>query len=282
MTVAKMLKRAWELARVLGQEPRQSFGVMRNVGATIRSSAYAARWERLPCDPVPGESPKGEDSPNPLSAFFEAHKSGRGIFKWRHYFDIYHRHFARFIGREVHLLEIGVFSGGSLEMWKAYFGPKCQVYGVDLEAACRSYEGDRVKIFIGDQADRGFWKKFRQEVPILDILIDDGGHTPDQQIVTLEEMLPHLRPGGVYLCEDISCVHHHFAAFTAGLADNLNAWTGDSHFSVPARTLEFQRQIDSIHQYPFVAVIEKNQHPRDWLISERRGTEWQPPTWCER
>ena len=38
-----------------------------------------------------------------------------------------------------------------------------------------------------------------------------AGHTPEQQIVTLEEMLPHLRPGGVYLCEDVHGIHHDFA-----------------------------------------------------------------------
>ena len=159
--------------------------------------------------------------PNPRLLYFESHKTGRGIWKWRHYFDIYHRHFAKFVGREVHIAEIGVYSGGSLNMWKAYFGPRCHVYGVDIEPACKTYEGDRVKILIGDQADRGFWKSFREQVPTLDILVDDGGHAPEQQIVTLEEILPHLRPGGVYFCEDVTWVHNRFAAYVAGLAENL-------------------------------------------------------------
>jgi hypothetical protein len=54
-------------------------------------------------------------------------------------------------------------------------------------------------VFVGDQADRSFWKRVKQEVPNLGVVIDDGGHIPEQQIVTLEEMFPHLRPGGVYL-----------------------------------------------------------------------------------
>src|SRR4051812_44526614 len=62
--------------------------------------------------------PAGADAsmPNPLRAFFDARREGPGIWKWTHYFDIYHRHFARFVGREVHVLEIGIYSGGSLEM----------------------------------------------------------------------------------------------------------------------------------------------------------------------
>jgi SAM-dependent methyltransferase len=277
MSVAKTIKRGCDLARALCQEPRQSMGIVRVLAGTIRGSAYAARWPSLPPDGAT-EPPKPNKSsqllPNPLLQYFDSHTSGKGLWKWRHYFEIYHRHFAKFVGREVHIVEIGIFSGGSLDMWKTYFGPSCHVYGVDIEPACKSYESDRVKIFIGDQADRNFWKTFREQVPALDILVDDGGHAPDQQIISLEEMLPHLRPGGVYLCEDVSRVHHRFTAFVAGLADNLNAWTGEHDSSAPA--LGFQRQIHSIHQYPFVTVIEKCEHPKDRLIAERHGTEWQP------
>jgi hypothetical protein len=274
MSVAKKLKRARDLARTICQEPRQSMGVMRNLADSIRGSAYAARWPRSPSEGAKGAAQTNSAPmllPNPLLEYFDSHKTGKGIWKWRHYFEIYHRHFAKFVGREVHIVEIGVYSGGSLDMWKAYFGPHCHVYGVDIEPACKNYEGNRVKVFIGDQADRKFWNTFREQVPALDILVDDGGHLPEQQIITLEEMLPHLRPGGVYLCEDVQWLHHRFAAFVSGLADNLNAWTGE-----PWYTLGFQSQIHSIHQYPWVTVVEKCEYPKDRLISERHGTEWQP------
>jgi hypothetical protein len=278
MSAAKLLKRGCDLVRAICQEPRQSLGIIRVLVGTIRGSAYAAKWPR-PTGEEPHEAPQADNRsfplPNPLLRYFDSHQTGKGIWKWRHYFEIYHRHFAKFVGREVHIVEIGIFSGGSIDMWKTYFGPSCHVYGVDIEPACKNYESERVKIFIGDQADRKFWKAFREQVPTLDILIDDGGHAPDQQIISLEEMLPHLRPGGVYLCEDVSRVHHRFAAYVAGLADNLNAWTGEFDHS-PAPTLGFQRQIQSIHQYPFVTVIEKCENPQERLISERHGTEWQP------
>jgi hypothetical protein len=269
-----MLKHARDLACTICQEPRQSMGVIRNLADSIRGSAYAAGWPRLSAEGANGH-PEANNaplpSPNPLLLYFDSHQSGKGIFKWRHYFEIYHRHFAKFVGREVHIMEIGVFSGGSLDMWKTYFGSRCHVYGVDIAPVCKIYEGERVKIFIGDQGDRKFWKAFREQVPILDIAVDDGGHSPEQQITTLEEILPHLRPGGVYLCEDVIWVHHRFAAFVAGLAEELNAWTGE-----PGHTLGFQSQIHSLHQYPFVTVIEKCEHPKDRLIAERHGTQWQP------
>src|SRR5437868_5558043 len=58
------------------------------------------------------------DPANPLQSYFDAYKEGPGIWKWMHYFDIYQRHFSKFVGREVHVLEVGIYSGGSLAMWK--------------------------------------------------------------------------------------------------------------------------------------------------------------------
>ena len=123
-----------------------------------------------------GDGEASTGSLNPLRMYFDSHAVGRGIWKWNHYFDIYHRHFQKFVGREVHVLEIGVYSGGSLEMWKSYFGPKSRIYGVDIEEDCRVYEDDSVRILVGDQADRSFWNRFKDEVAAVDVIIDDGGH----------------------------------------------------------------------------------------------------------
>ncbi|HMJ64679.1 MAG TPA: class I SAM-dependent methyltransferase [Candidatus Binatia bacterium] len=237
----------------------------------MRASAYATKWSGAQnfTDKRSDAGPPSE-VPNPLREYFESRVEGRGIWKWLHYFDIYHRHLGKFVGREVHIVEIGIFSGGSLDMWKHYFGPKCRVYGVDIEPACKKYEDEKTKIFIGDQADRGFWKAFREAAPAVDILIDDGGHLPEQQIVTLEEMLPHLRQGGVYICEDVHSLWNGFAAYVAGLADSLNAFVESGEPST------FQRDIHSVHLYPFVTVIEKCSPPRRQFSSVRHGTQWEP------
>lgn len=215
-----------------------------------------------PARPAP---PPGE--PNPLEAYFDAHLEGPGIWKFRHYFDIYHRHFAKFVGREVNVVEIGIYSGGSLNMWRSYFGDGCHVYGVDIQEACRAYECDGVSVFIGDQADSAFWAEFRRQVPDVDIVIDDGGHLVDQQIATLEETLPHMRPGGVYMCEDVGGIHNRFQAYVSGLSRNLA-----SSFEATG----FNQVVHSIHQYPFAIVIEKPERPIERFVDERHGTEWEP------
>lgn len=212
---------------------------------------------------------------NPLETYFDRHITGPGIWKWRHYFDIYHRHLARFVGREVHVVEVGVYSGGSLTMWRDYFGPECHVYGVDIEPACRAYENDSVSIFIGDQGDPAFWRELVDKVPRIDVVIDDGSHVPAHQIVTLEALLPRIQPGGVYLCEDVLHPTNEFHDYVNGLARNLH-WMGLSDAPNQHRPTDFQHAVHSIHLYPYVTVVEVRSDAIDMLEAPKHGTEWQP------
>jgi 23S rRNA U2552 (ribose-2'-O)-methylase RlmE/FtsJ len=238
--------------------------------------AFAENWRPGVVASEPSSVPLDVESNNPLKNYFTSHKTGRGIWKWNHYFDIYHRYFKKFIGRQVGILEIGIYSGGSLDMWRTYFGSGCQVYGVDIQEACKVYEAEGVKIFIGDQADRLFWQNLRKEVPQLDIVIDDGGHTPDQQIVTLEEMLPYLRPGGIYLCEDVHRVNNRFTAYVGGLLNHFNSTILTRADDLTAIPTEFQRAVYSIHSYPFIFVIERSEGSAHRFVAPKHGTEWQP------
>merc|ERR1719331_2687316 len=146
----------------------------------------------------------------PFSTFFNSHHTGQGIHKWLQYFPAYQRHLGKFIGKEVHIMEIGIQSGGSLDMWKGVFGPGAHVYGCDINPECKAYEDTRTKVFIGDQASPEFWEGVKKQVPRIDILIDDGEHTPEQQIATLGLMLQHLSPDGVYITEDVHGVDNPF------------------------------------------------------------------------
>jgi hypothetical protein len=206
---------------------------------------------------------------NRLERYFDTHTVGPGIEKWRHYFDIYDRHFAKFVGREVYVVEIGISSGGSLAMWLDYFGAGCHVYGVDIDPACKVHEAASIRVRTGDQGDPRFWTWFLREVPRIDILIDDGGHRAREQIVTFESVFEHLQPGGVYLCEDAHGTSNAFNGYISGLARNLHAWEGTS-------TTSFQKMVGAIHVYPFVTVIERPDSALLELPAQRRGTQWRP------
>ena len=245
---------------------RSLLGTARRFRRSLPYLAHGTRFAwHYPVAPAIEGPPR---EPGPLEQYFDGVTEGPGIWKWRHYFDIYHRHFQQFVGREVHVVEIGIYSGGSLPMWRTYFGDRCHVYGIDIEEACRAYANEHTSIFIGDQADRAFWRAFRQSVPHVDIVIDDGGHLPNQQQVTIEELLPHLGPGGVYLCEDVQGFSNPFLGFVTGLAHVLNTDTREP--------LPVQQSVNSVHLYPFVVVVEKNAHRVDEFHAPKHGTQWQP------
>jgi len=206
-----------------------------------------------------------KEQQNKLEKYFR-NNSGRLLHKWIHYFDIYDRHFARFKDRDIVLLEIGVSHGGSLEMWRDYFGDRVKIYGVDINPLCRQFEEDDTKIFIGSQSDRSFLNRIKQEIPPIDILIDDGGHTMKQQKVTFEELFPHVKENGVYLCEDLHTSYWAdfgggykrigtFIEYAKNFIDKLNA-----HHSKTWRLKvdEFTKSAQSVHFYDSIVVVEKN------------------------
>src|SRR5688500_4073673 len=142
------------------------------------------------------------ESNNDLYQYFINNKD-RLIHKWIHYFDIYDRHFSRFRNREIVVLEIGVFQGGSLQMWKNYFGKQARIYAIDIDPNCKKFEEENITIFIGSQSDRAFLNQIKKTIPPIDILIDDGGHTMQQQKTTFEELFTHVKDQGIYLVEDL-------------------------------------------------------------------------------
>ena len=274
-------RRVWSrivnLVQCVARGPAASARLIASVPKVQQGREFAEAWA-YPTVTESGAliaSHEDDELLNPLAAYFQSRVVGRGIWKWEHYFDIYHRHFSKFVGGEVNILEVGVYSGGSLEMWRHYFGPSCTIHGVDIVPACKGHENSYTKIYVGDQADREFWADVKERVPRLDILVDDGGHGTTQQIVTLEEMLPHLRPGGVYLCEDIHGANNEFTSYLQGMVGHFNSFNRGAR-DVPVSTTPFQAAIQSIHLYPYVAVIEKRDRPIPHLQAPRRGTEWQP------
>jgi len=268
----RYIKIVYRLIITFVNNPYIFFRILNTVPSICKAKNFAQGYNEKERDYEPSVS----YSENPIRNYFENHKAGRGIWKWEHYFDIYHRHFSRFIGEKVHVLEIGVYSGGSLDMWKSYFGENCKIFGVDIEENCQSYEGDDISIYIGDQSDRSFWKNFKKSVNGIDILIDDGSHKPDHQLITLEEMLPFLNPGGVYLCEDVQGSYHRFSAFASGLVDNLNDMNRKSESLLQSNVSRFQSSIYSIHFYAFVIVIEKHLAPPTIFTAPKHGTQWNP------
>ena len=75
----------------------------------------------------------------------------RFCYKLDTYFSIYEEQFARFVGKPITFVEIGVLHGGSLTMWREYFGPQARIIGVELNPAAKAMEAEGFEIEIGDQ-----------------------------------------------------------------------------------------------------------------------------------
>jgi len=96
-----------------------------------------------------------------------------------------------------------------------------------------------------------------------------------QQIPTLEEVLPHISPGGIYLCEDIHHSNNDFAHYIHGLQNGLNDWKLKSEDPLTLDSSKVQNAIKGIYNYPFVTVIEKNNSNLISLRAPKKGTIWE-------
>ncbi len=122
--------------------------------------------------------------------------------KHLNYFDVYDDLLNKFIDKKITFVEVGILNGGSLSMWRDYFGSKARIIGIDLNPATKKFEKDGFEIFIGDQEKKEFWDFFFKKVGKIDILLDDGGHTNNQQIVTTQNCIKNINDDGLLIVED--------------------------------------------------------------------------------
>ncbi len=129
----------------------------------------------------------------------ELHSSKSNI-----YFNIYDELFHKYRNKKITFVEIGVKWGGSLLMWKKFFGKESRIIGIDLYPETKKLEKYGLEIFIGDQSSEKFWQNFFLEVGKIDILLDDGGHTNENQIITLNSVINNINDDGLIAIEDTS------------------------------------------------------------------------------
>lgn len=178
------------------------------------------------------------------------------------YFPVYEELFSSFAGRKITFVEVGVQNGGSLFMWRDYFGDKARIIGVDLNPIAKKWEADGFEIFIGSQADTNFWKEFYQHVGKVDVVLDDGGHTYEQQIITTEASLPHVRDGGLLVVEDTHTSYMErfggpsplsFISYAKNITDGIN-----NRFSQFASKKPTERVIWSVRFFESIVAFEVN------------------------
>jgi 23S rRNA U2552 (ribose-2'-O)-methylase RlmE/FtsJ len=204
-----------------------------------------------------------------LERIFREH-DGNIIHKWDHYFEIYERHFSKYRNKPITIAEIGVSKGGSLEMWRKYFGQDCTIIGIDINPTCKKFENEYTKIFIGSQDDPKFLAHVREVIPKVDILIDDGGHMMHQLRISFEQLYNWVDDNGIYLAEDLHTCYWpafeggykrktSFIEYCKNLIDKLNAWHSTD---IRLEADYFTISTHSIHFYDSIVTIEKKRRRR--------------------
>lgn len=120
------------------------------------------------------------------------------------YTPFYHSLFSGVRDKPLRIFELGVGSGASLRGWKEFF-PNASVFGGD-KSDRSLFREERIETFLCDQTSSEslgkLWSDPALEVP-MDIIIDDGLHTFESQVVFFENSISKLGEGGVFIIEDI-------------------------------------------------------------------------------
>jgi hypothetical protein len=111
--------------------------------------------------------------------------------------------YEKFINKKenINLLEIGVFQGHSIKMWKDFF-ENSTIYGVDIDLSKVNFDLSDCIIFNSDATKESFLSDI--ENIEFDYIIDDGSHLFEHQIQSFDLLWNSLKKGGVYFIEDIT------------------------------------------------------------------------------
>jgi 23S rRNA U2552 (ribose-2'-O)-methylase RlmE/FtsJ len=199
-----------------------------------------------------------------LLDFFVSGRRSFLVHKWHHYIPIYDRYFHIFRGRKVRFLEIGVSQGGSLEMWRHYFGPDAIIFGVDIDPACANYNDRFAQVRIGSQTNVNFLLSVVEEMGGVDVVLDDGSHHMSDILASLETLFPRLNRGGIYLIEDLHTAYwrksgggyassKNFFNVVRDVVDDMHRWYHDRKI----KRLGISEHCTGIHIHDSIVVFEK-------------------------
>ena len=194
-----------------------------------------------------------------------ADNKGAVVHKWHHYIPVYDRYFSCFRGKKIRFLEIGVSNGGSLQMWRKYFGDNAIIYGIDIDPKCEKLNGLAGQVRIGSQADYHFLEAIVKEMGGVDVILDDGSHHMDHIPATLNYLFSHLSYGGVYMIEDLHTAYwkkfgggyqskKNFFNFSMDLVDDMHHW----YHRKKIKKTAVSKNCSGIHIHDSILVLEKN------------------------
>jgi hypothetical protein len=211
-----------------------------------------------------------------LTELADYHGSDKGS-KWHLYSEVYEL-FLQPIKYEVRkVLEIGVWKGASVKMWRDYF-PHAIVHGIDI-LDTSPLNSDTIKTHIANQANR---TQLQAVVAAsggdFDIIVDDGGHTMIQQQVSFGFLFKHVRPGGYYVIEDVNTSIYALYRDTYGATPNgedttlamIGEYVKTRRIESPHMTAEEKAYLSK--NIAYASLVSRGQGPSIMCIFKKRGT----------
>jgi len=150
------------------------------------------------CHAEAGRRRNGIRSQQLLLTQYDSDKITNGYLRW------YDPMFEPWVNKKINLLELGVYKGGSLLLWRDYF-PYATVVGIDLNLPKDFKPGNRIHLFEGSQTDLQFLSRTANEIAPdgFDIIIDDASHIGELTKTAFWHLFDnHLKPNGLYAIED--------------------------------------------------------------------------------
>lgn len=92
-------------------------------------------------------------------------------------------------------------AGASLFMWEEYF-PKAEIFALDNRHLIFINSG-RIHSFYCDQGNESSYGPAIADVgDDFDLIVEDGSHEQEHQLLSLRMLFPLLKKGGIYIMED--------------------------------------------------------------------------------
>lgn len=233
------------------------------------------RWRQGSIRPFAG-TVSDVDSSCDIGRLFVEHK-GTMVHKWVHYLPAYAEQFERFRGRPIRFLEIGVSHGGSLQMWRSYFGDQATIFGIDVNPECAALNGRGGQVRIGSQADAAFLAEVVREMGGVDVVLDDGSHVAEHQRASFDALFPVLSIDGMYAIEDLHTAYwpKHgggyrrrgtFIEVTKAIIDDMHHW----YHGRASRAIPGGAAVRSVAIYDSIVFISKGDglRPRHARVGE--------------
>ena len=156
------------------------------------------------------------------------------------YVAIYDALFTPFRQEIFDLLEIGIYHGGSIRMWRDYF-PNATIHGIDIRQRHINSIKDTERLVLNkvDQGSEAQLKEHAKKGP-WKIVIDDGSHVSKHLKLTFDILWDTVEPGGYYIIEDTHCSYWKYPG---------KNWVEEGEESLATRMLRLADEVSSATYY---------------------------------